>query len=83
MSKSEELNKLLPDIKTALDRWVTSLIRHELLDKFKLLKELNDSKIEKTRDVLEIMFFTGPYENDFKFRRTEASVHYNIISCNC
>ena len=77
LSKSEELNKMLPSIKTALDRWAAFLTRHELLDKAKLPKELSDAKLQKALDVLEVMNFTKDereaYEDHLKWLRIEAN----------
>lgn len=77
LNQSEELNLLLPRIKTALDRWVTFLARHDLLDKNKLPKEFNDAKLQKALNVLEVMNFTKEereaYEEHLKWLRIEAN----------
>jgi predicted transposase/invertase (TIGR01784 family) len=77
LSQSEELAQMLPFIKTALDRWVTFLARHDLLDKNKLPKEFSDDKLQKALNVLEVMNFTTEereaYEEHLKWLRIEAN----------
>ncbi len=77
LSKAEELNIMLPHIRTALDRWVTFLSRHDLLDRNKLPKELSDVKLEKALGVLEVMNFSAEereaYESHLKWLGIEAS----------
>jgi predicted transposase/invertase (TIGR01784 family) len=77
LSQSEELAQMLPFIRTALDRWVTFLARHDLLDKNKLPKEFSDDKLQKALNVLEVMNFTTEereaYEDHLKWLRIEAS----------
>lgn len=77
LSQSEELSLMLPFIKTALDRWVTFLARHDLLDKNRLPKEFSDTKLQKALNVLEVMNFTAEerqaYEEHLKWLRIEAN----------
>lgn len=77
LSKTDELNLMLPKIKTALDRWVTFLTKHELLDKTSLPNELKDEKLEKALSVLEVMNLSDEereaYDSHLKWLGIEAS----------
>jgi len=77
LSQSEELNNMLPKVKTALDRWAAFLTRYDLLDRKALPKELKDASLEKALDVLEEMNFTKEereaYEAHLKWLRIEVS----------
>ena len=77
LSKADELNLMLPKIKTALDRWVTFLTKHELLDKMSLPNELKDDKLEKALLVLEVMNLSDAereaYDSHLKWLGVEAS----------
>jgi hypothetical protein len=68
---------MLPKIKTALDRWVTFLTKHELLDKMSLPNELKDEKLEKALSVLEVMNLSDEereaYDSHLKWLGVEAS----------
>ena len=77
LNKTDELNMMLPKIKTALDRWVTFLTKHELLDKTSLPNELKDEKLEKALSVLEVMNLSQDereaYDSHLKWLGVEAS----------
>jgi predicted transposase/invertase (TIGR01784 family) len=77
LSKTEELDNMLLSVKTALDMWIAFLTRHDLLDKSKLPKELDDANIQKALNVLDEMNFTPEereaYEAHLKWLRVEAS----------
>ena len=77
ISRTDELNLMLPKIKTALDRWVTFLTKHELLDKTSLPNELKDENLEKALSVLEVMNLTDEereaYDSHLKWLGVEAS----------
>jgi predicted transposase/invertase (TIGR01784 family) len=68
---------MLLSVKTALDMWIAFLTRHDLLDKSKLPKELDDANIQKALNVLDEMNFTPEereaYEAHLKWLRVEAS----------
>lgn len=72
-----ELSTYLSKIKTALDRWVTFLTKHDLLDANNLPKELADPAIKKALQTLDIMNFTQEekqeYEEHLKWLRMEDS----------
>lgn len=77
LSKTDELKLMLPKIKTALDRWVTFLTKHDLLDKSSLPKELKDKNLEKALSVLEVMNLSDEereaYDSHLKWLGIEAS----------
>ena len=76
-SNSEELSDLIKKIKTSLDIWLAFLTRHDLLNKDKLPKELNDGNLKKALTVLDVMNFTEEereiYEGQLDWLRMEAS----------
>jgi predicted transposase/invertase (TIGR01784 family) len=75
-SSNESLSKILPKIKTSLDRWMTFLTRHHLLQG-KLPNKLNDPKLKKALQVIDQMNFTPEerelYEAHLKWLRLEES----------
>lgn len=77
LSKIDELKLMLPKIKTALDRWVTFLTKHELLDRTSLPNELKDENLEKALSVLEVMNLSAEereaYDSHLKWLGVEAS----------
>jgi predicted transposase/invertase (TIGR01784 family) len=79
LDKAEELKRMLPRIKTSLDRWAAFLTRHDLFDMKQLPKELNNPQLQKALDVLEEMNFTKKereaYEDHLKWLRVE----YNTL----
>jgi predicted transposase/invertase (TIGR01784 family) len=76
-SSSKELSEMVEKVKTSLDRWMAFLIKHELLDRTKLPKELDDPNLKKALAVLEVMNFTPEereaYEDHLKWLRIEAN----------
>ena len=78
LDEADELKLLLSKVKTSLDRWVAFLTRHNLLNKDKLPKELNDPRLEKALEVIEVMNFNAEerdaYEAHLNWMRIEASV---------
>ena len=75
--ESGELTDLVKKIKTSLDIWLAFLTRHDLLNKDKLPKELNNKNLKKALTVLEVMNFTEEertiYEGHLDWLRIEAS----------
>ena len=51
----EGLPALLQKVKASLDRWLTFLTRHDLLDKENLPPKLNDPQLKKALEVLSVM----------------------------
>ena len=72
-----ELSELVKKIKTSLDIWLAFLTRHDLLNKEKLPKELNNLSLKKALTVLEVMDFTPEermiYQGQLDWLRIEAS----------
>lgn len=74
----ENINHLLPRIKTGLDRWSTFLTKAPNLDRNNLPKELRDDPcIQKALGVLDTLYLTAEereiYEEHLKWLRIEAS----------
>ncbi|TDG93074.1 Rpn family recombination-promoting nuclease/putative transposase [Cardinium endosymbiont of Culicoides punctatus] len=74
--KDSKLSDIVSKVSSGLDRWVTFLSRHDLLNKEHLPSALNDSNIKKALDVLDVMNFNSEekevYEDHLKWIRTEA-----------
>ena len=74
---NEKLEDVVSKVKTALDMWLAFLTRHELLDKDKLPKSLNDASLQKALTVLNVMNFSydekEAYEDHLKWLRIEAN----------
>jgi predicted transposase/invertase (TIGR01784 family) len=74
---AKELAEIVGKVKTALDRWMAFLTKHELLDRKNLPKELDDSHLKKALTVLEVMNFSQEereaYEDHLKWLRIEAN----------
>ena len=78
-SKSEEdINDFVDRIRTSLDMWTAFLAKYELLDKNRLPKPLNNQKIKKAIDIVDIMDFSrderDAYEARLKWLRAENSI---------
>jgi len=73
----DDLNSLAAKIKDALDIWIAFLTRNDLLDPANLPKELDNDKLKKALNVLEVMNFTQvereAYEEHLKWFRIEAN----------
>jgi predicted transposase/invertase (TIGR01784 family) len=73
----EEFADLLGKIKNSLDVWVAFLTRHDLFNKDKLPKKLDNKDLKKALTVLEVMNFNvaerEAYEEHLKWMRVEAS----------
>lgn len=73
LKDADRINLLMKKVKTSLDRWVAFLTRHELLIQ---LPALQDLKIQKALEVLNVMNFTEEereaYEGHLKWLRAEA-----------
>lgn len=73
----ENLNLMLPRIKTGLDRWIAFLTKASSLDRNNLPKELDDPCIKKAVDVLNNISLNTQerelYEGHLKWMRIEAS----------
>lgn len=80
----DNLQQLLPKIKTSLDRWVAFLARYDLLEIGKLPKELKDPNVEKALEVLEIMNFNRverqAFEDHLKWLRMEDSALRKVFA---
>jgi predicted transposase/invertase (TIGR01784 family) len=75
--KNPELSAILKKIKNSLDIWATFLTNHDLLNKDKLPKELDNEALKKALNVLEVMNFNaeerGAYEGHLKWMMIEAN----------
>nr|WP_221179574.1 PD-(D/E)XK nuclease family transposase [Candidatus Cardinium hertigii] len=71
------LTDLVVKVKTALDRWVAFLTRHDLLNKDNLPPPLNDVHLKKALQVLNVMNFTPEertlYEGHLKWLWVEEN----------
>ena len=80
-NSDEELTDIVAKIKNTLDVWVTFLTRNDLLNPDNLPKELNDAKLKKAINVLEVMNFSeqerSAYEDHLKWLRIEANTIKN------
>ncbi len=76
-SGTKELNQLVSKIKSSLDMWLAFLTKHNLLNKDKLPKVLDDKNLKKALTELEVMNFTkeerNAYEDHLKWLRIEAN----------
>lgn len=74
---SDALKRLLPLIKTSLDRWVTFLGKYEFLNSKNLPKELKDPYVEKAFEIIEHMDLNEDereiYESHLNWLRVEMS----------
>ena len=74
---TKELKELVDKIQSALDIWLAFLTKHNLLNKDSLPPQLNDDKLKKALQVLEVMNFSseerGAYEDHLKWLRIEAN----------
>ena len=80
-NSDEELTDIVAKIKNTLDVWVTFLTRNDLLNLDNLPKELNNAKLKKAINVLEVMNFSeqerSAYEDHLKWLRIEANTIKN------
>lgn len=76
-NSKEEFSDLIGKIKNSLDIWVAFLTRHDLLNKDKLPKNLDDKNLKKALSVLEVMNFNTEereaYEDHLKWMRIESN----------
>ena len=74
---SEQLQLLLPQVKTALDRWAAFLSRYYLFKSDQLPEAMNRPEVKKAFNTLEEMRLSKEereiYENHLKWFRDEAS----------
>jgi len=74
---NEELKDIVAKTKNALDVWVAFLTRHDLLKADRLPKELDNEKLKKALNVLNVMNFNDEerelYEDHLKWLRIEAN----------
>ena len=74
---SEELQDIVAKTRNALDMWLTFLTRHDLLKADKLPKELDNDKLKKALNVLDVLNFSEEerelYEDHLKWLRIEAN----------
>ena len=72
-----ELSEIALQVKTSLDRWVAFLTKHNLLVANNLPESLNEEKLKKAINVLEVMNFSeeerDAYEGHLKWLRTQTS----------
>ena len=84
--KNEDLGKLLKKVKSALDMWTGFLAKYELLDIENLPKELDNPKIRKAIEIVNVMNFTKAereaYEERLKWLRAEASALKKVGDTN-
>lgn len=77
MSSNVELSEVVGKVQNALDRWVTFLTRHDLFKAKPLPKELDDEKLRKALEVLDVMNFNEEerelYEDHLKWLRIESN----------
>jgi predicted transposase/invertase (TIGR01784 family) len=73
----EELSDILKKVNTVLDMWMAFLTKHELLDRKNLPKELDNARLKKALEVLEVMNFSEEereaYEGHLKWLLIEAN----------
>jgi hypothetical protein len=76
-STQEDLSTFMDRVKNSLDMWMTFLTRHDLLRGDKMPKNLDDPRLKKAMDVLNVMNFTEEermsYEDRLHWLRIEAS----------
>ena len=76
-SSDRQFQENLKKVKNKLDMWLTFLNNNELLDRNNLPQQLNDAKLKKALDVLDVMNFSKDereaYENHLKWLRVEAN----------
>jgi predicted transposase/invertase (TIGR01784 family) len=74
---SEELQDIVAKTRNALDMWLAFLTRHDLLKADKLPKELDNDKLKKALNVLDVLNFSEEerelYEDHLKWLRIEAN----------
>ena len=74
---SEELQDIVAKTRNALDMWLTFLTRHDLLKADRLPKELDNDKLKKALNVLDVLNFSEEerelYEDHLKWLRIEAN----------
>ena len=84
--RNEDLGKLLNKVKSALDMWTGFLAKYELLDIENLPKELDNPKIRKAIEIVNVMNFTKAekeaYEGRLKWLRAEASALKKVSTTN-
>ena len=77
MSSNVELSEVVGKVQNALDRWVTFLTRHDLFKAKPLPKELDDEKLKKALEVLDVMNFNEEerelYDDHLKWLRIESN----------
>ncbi|WP_338053120.1 PD-(D/E)XK nuclease family transposase [Rickettsia bellii] len=73
----EELTDIVKKVKDSLDIWLAFLTRHDLLNKNKLPKKLDNKILKKALTVLEVMNFSEEerqaYEDRLKWLMIEAN----------
>ena len=73
----DQLSDLVDKVKTSLDMWSAFLTRNDLLDPANLPQGLNNDKLKKALNVLDVMNFSSQereaYEDRLKWFLTEAS----------
>ncbi|HJD55762.1 MAG TPA: Rpn family recombination-promoting nuclease/putative transposase [Rickettsia endosymbiont of Pyrocoelia pectoralis] len=79
---AEELADVVKKVKNALDMWLAFLTRHDLLNKDKLPKELNNKELKKALNVLEVLNLSNEereeYENRLNWLRIEMSAFKKV-----
>ncbi len=74
---NEELSDIISKVKNSLDMWLAFLTRNDLLKQNDLPKSLNDDKLKKALNVLDVMNFSASerdaYEDHLKWLRIEAN----------
>ena len=77
LDEKEELRLLLPQVKTALDRWAAFLSKFYLFKGEPLPQQMEFPEVKKALETLEVMRLTKEereiYENHLKWFRDEAS----------
>ena len=76
-SSDQQWSDISSKIKTSLDMWSAFLMRHHLLNKDNLPKELNNNSLKKALDVIDVMNFSSEeresYEEHLRWFMIEAS----------
>jgi predicted transposase/invertase (TIGR01784 family) len=76
-TQQEMLDDLMSKIKISLDKWAAFLLRHDLLDKNNLPRQIATKEIAKALGVIEVMNFSKEereaYEYHLDWLRLEAS----------
>ncbi|WP_266105178.1 PD-(D/E)XK nuclease family transposase [Rickettsia bellii] len=75
----EELTDIVKKVKDSLDIWLAFLTRHDLLNKDKLPKKLDNKVLKKALTVLEVMNFNEEERNTYEDRLKWLMIEANTL----